>query len=343
MYVKKHLVGSDPVQGYPADGKVLNTDLVTLQQLYKDWGTTRADSDNDVTQLVLGLACDNIKVEVEERLKGVREKLFKLCPDSVNDGQVKLHMGPLKKVQRITQKAVHAAVEADLDTIQLAQVNDILRATIELPTAAFQKEGFGSQMIDTLNGSFHGELKRVKNRFVEVHYPRLTEYYGRKLTPSLVKDIEALVHDGIRGKWKPGRDTFYRDLQLLIRLDRKNFDTGTALTHVFLEVQLVSDALYGAKVMASDSDMSGHQMYRICREVMEYCEFDHWTAGGKKTPRLPDAESYYSFPPAGHWENFTRALGNMWDLYRKSAKQYVPTMETAIDNSEWYKNSAKAE
>lgn len=331
MFEKRFSRKPAATQGYPSDGKVLAVDIAAIKQQYEAYKKDRKESDNDVTQLVVGLACDTIKPDVEARLKKVRDALSALKPDDVTDGDIVLKMGPLKKIERIMQKAVHYTVEEKLDTLQLPMVSDILRATIVLPPGYFKKKDIGSSMIDAVDAVFEGSLWKVKNRFIELRYPSLFEYNGRKMTPSLVADIKALSIQKIKG-----RDTFYRDLQLLVKLDRSTFDNTTALEHVFLELQLVSSALYGAKVTKSDDEMSGHEMYRITRAIMEHCEFAFWTEEGAKPPRFASAEDFYPLPPARSWENYTRALGNMWDLYRSAADQYVPTLQTAIDNSKWY-------
>ncbi len=329
MPIKKFVAGGTPTQGYPADGELLAADLEILTQQYQ--------VSDDVTHLVLGAACNMLHDRVAQTLAALRKRIVKL-DDSVTDGDVKLHMGKLKKVERIMQKAVHYAVCSDKQsaTPKLASVCDILRGTIELPAGLLQVEGIGSRLIDTVNQAFDGQVIQVKNRFIESMYPNIADYTGRTMSPELKNDIITLVKQGL---W--GRDTFYRDIQLLVKLGSDAWETASGLDHVLLEIQLVSSQLYGAKSTPSDNGMSGHDQYKVVRAIMEHCEYHHFTDGGKNNPPLKNAFTYYPPPSAKYWESFTGSLLSMWELYRKASPGFQKNLQPAIDDSDWYKNTAK--
>jgi hypothetical protein len=341
MAIKKFAVPG-VVQGYPANSDLLATDIAKLTQLDANMRKKEVTEKGDeVTQTALGKACETVKDGVEQKLDKLREKLWNLCPSGTTQGDVKLHMGPLKKVSRIMQKAVHYAVcEGNSDTIQLQKVRDVLRATFEFPPSALREEGIGSRLIDTIDKEFKNKVVQVKNRFIETRYPNLRAYGGRTVTRELKEDIQYLFQNGLMG-----RDTFYRDLQLLVRIDNGDFANEAGLDHTILEIQLVSTALYNAKVTrigsAKNQDsMSGHDKYKLVRAVMEHCEYKYCKERLKRDPdgiKLANAEDFYPDLSPRHWLRFTSALESMSDLYRsKQTQEDLKHLQTAIDDSAWY-------
>lgn len=335
MALSRHAVG-EPRQGYPNDGRTLSADIELLKQ------KVTAKSDN-VEALALGKACTAIHSGVESLLKTLRTRLWKLADLHINDGAVKLHMGKLKKNSRILQKAVHYAVCTDrnkqTDYPRLDRVCDVLRATIEFPASYFEKDAIGSEIIDTVEATFRdkgkGKVVQVKNRFIEGRYPNIQTYTGKgdDLSATLRKEIIAYVSKGVFG-----RDGFYRDLQLLVQLggDKWRFGDGIDLSHVMLEIQLVPSRLYEAKTHRNPRGVTGHDMYKVCRAIMEHCEYAVFTSDGKEAPRLADAADYYEAPAPRAWQAFTEMAHSMWELYRKALKDFSPTVATAIDDSKWY-------
>lgn len=342
MPIIKHAVGV--VQGY-GNGQ-LATDIQKVTDLY-------TNKDDDITKTIVGAACKAVQPEVQKKLKELFAQMKTLVPDNVvlevtrtkNGKEVKepvkevsFKMGPLKKVQRIMQKAVHYAVcEDDKDTIQLQKVRDILRATIVFPPAAWRGEGIGSAFIDAANEKFPGKVMQVKNRFIETRYPNLAPLEYAELPNDLIRNIDSLFKQTLFG-----RDTFYRDMQLLIRIDNDVFPNGQGMTHTILELQLASSAMYGAKVFKTKDNGSGHDMYKTIRSVMEYCEFLYWQKDRKAKPKLPGAAGYYNVK-VEQWDKFAQSVETMYGLYRsRQAEDVAKNLGYAIDNSKWYKNLQSA-
>lgn len=320
-----------PLQGYPDDGKSLAADVAILLDEY--------ENDSDATKLLIGAACNQIYDAVETRLGTVRDKLSALADKgAVKDADIKLHMGPLKKLQRIAQKAVHYAVCTDNQTAdpRLARVCDILRATIEFPAVYFEKPGIGGAMIDAINTEFKGAVVQAKNRFVEREWPSFEEYSASSVDADLCKKIIKYVNTGLAG-----RDGFYRDLQLLVRLGGNEWSTGGDINHVMLEIQLVPSPMYAAKSARDSNNVSGHDMYKVYRCVAEHCEYAAFTDRGARPPKLPEAVSFYPSPKATEWLTFTQTAQDMWGLYMRVMKGFKGNLATAIDESAWYKAAAK--
>lgn len=345
------------VQGYT--GTQLRDDLATLAGLrteivYADGA--EYEYDEDVTKLIVGRACANVRTAVDKSLAELFVKLTDLLPDNVvktvtrYDAQgasyqapvaeLQYKMGPLKKVSRITEKAAHYAIcsDANPDALQLQQVRDILRATMVFPPAAWgeKKDRIGSKMIDTVNQHFGGAVVQVKNRFIHDHYPNFAQLDGVKLP----KDLKQFVDGGFKQTvW--GRDSFYRDLQLLVRLDNTAFANGVEMTHTILELQLASSLMYSGKTDKSTKGGSGHDMYKNVRAAMEYCEYLWWRERRKNngvTIALANAATYYNV--AGiNMAKFAEQAEAMARLYQhKDIAGMEGVLANAIDDSEWAKS-----
>jgi len=320
-----------PLQGYPDDGKTLAADVAILLDEYKN--------DSDASKLLLGAACNQVYDAVELRLGSLRKKLVALnTSPAVQDADVKLHMGPLKKLERIVQKAVHYAVCTNNQSAEprLARVCDLLRATIEFPAVYFEKPGIGGAMIDAVNAEFKGAVVQAKNRFVEREWPPFHEYTADSVDDDLRKNIIDYVTNGL-----VGRDGFYRDLQLLVRLGGDEWSTGSDITHVQLEVQLVPSPMYAAKTARGADGMTGHDMYKIYRCVAEHCEYAAFTESGKKSPKLKNAWSFYPDPQSIAWRTFTQRAHEMWGLYARVMRGFEGRLANAINESDWYKAAVK--
>lgn len=340
MPKNKHSIGGD--QGYTGDQ--LATDIATLTRLYRD-------GKDDITETIVGAACAAVLPGVRGRLEELFVDMKKLLPDDVvievtrkdENGkeykepvkEVAFKMGDLKKARRIMQKAVHYAVcEDNRSTLQLQKVRDILRATIVFPPAAWRGDKIGSSFIDAANKRFPGKVIQVKNRFIETRYPNLVPLQYAILPDDLQKKIESLFKQTLYG-----RDTFYRDMQLLIRIDDADFDNGQGMTHTILELQLASSSMYGAKVFKTKDNGSGHDMYKLIRSVMEYCEFLYWKKKRNDAdPALPGAAGYYDVTKE-QWKSFAKSVKTMYELYRsRQAKELAGNLARAIDDSKWYKD-----
>jgi hypothetical protein len=342
------------VQGYT--GTQLQDDLATLAQLatqvvYDD-GEVDIEYDDDITKLVVGRACANVKNGVDRSLEKLFEKLKKLLPLDVVQSvtrydaeekpyqvpvaDVQYKMGPLKKVSRVAEKAAHYAIcsENNYDKPQLQRVCDILRATMVFPPAAWMAQGIGSMMIDAVNDHFKGKVVQVKNRFIHQRYPNFSQLDGVVLPEELDGFIARTFKQTL---W--GRDSFYRDLQLLVRIDADDFDNGQDMTYVMLELQLASSRMYSGKTDKSAKGGSGHDMYKNVRAVMEYCEFLWWKArhdqnGGIK---LPKAASYYNVAGASMTE-FAKQAEQMSNLYKgRDVVGMDQALSDAIEGSQWAK------
>lgn len=320
-----------PTQGYPNDGdETLNNDIAKLRRCYDD-------GVDDVQELVVGKACANLYATAKQKLQVARAQLLKQLPAESRPDEVHLDMVALKRNRRIMQKAVAYAAcndKGEWDTPQLQMVRDVLRATLSFPSSYFEIPDIGSAIIDAVDRAFGRKLAFVKNRFVESRYPNLIDFDGRTLRDELKRDIVALANDNLSG-----RDTFYRDLQLLIRLDADSFPNGTEMRSVLFEVQIVSNALHMAK-LKKDNGPSGHDMYKVIREVMEYAEYVYYKEERKGRFKLADVERFYPDLSPKHWQSFTGFLRDMWDSY--SHRLYEKNLQNAIDNSAWFeRNSPK--
>lgn len=330
---RKHAL-KDQVQGYTTI--LLNDDLANLAKLRKvdDDGTVTFDE--DVKKLIIGRACAAVKDQVDSTLRDLFKKLTKLLPaDVVKSDDLKYTMGPLKRVSRITAKAAHYAVCAKENHAkpQLQNVRDILRATMVFPPSAWgdKADKIGAKMIDKINEHFDKKVVQVKNRFIHDHYPNFAQLTGVTLPDDLDKFIESTFKQTL---W--ARDSFYRDLQLLIRLDYPKYDNTEALGHVMLELQLASSKMYSGKTHKNRSGVSGHDMYKNVRAVSEYCEFLWWKRRHKKL-ELPKAEGYYD-QTCMKMEDFVEQSEAMAEMYRdKDLNGMEVVLRDAIDDSDWYK------
>jgi hypothetical protein len=253
---------------------------------------------------------------------------------------VQFKMGPLKKVSRVVQKAAHYAVcDDNSEKLQLAKVRDILRATMVFPPAAWGGDNIGSEFIDAIDKHFDGAVVQVKNRFIETRYPNLKPLEYTRLPADLMKHIEWIFKRALYG-----RDTFYRDMQLLILIDNNKFPNGQGMTHTILELQLATSWMYGAKTFKG-TGMSGHDMYKTVRAVMEYAEFlyrqKYWkNRSPSQQVKLQDAARYYEATPE-RWSQFSASVTTMYGLYRRrDVRRLGLQLDKAIDNSKWYKDRA---
>lgn len=339
-------------QGYPSNGELLKKDIEALSKHYGMFMDPKTDpkcpkdadakalndikkSHNDVTNLAIGKACDAVSAQVTQIMSDVAAKFKALQTPKLTTAKppdLTWELGPLKKIERIMQKSVHYAVEPrnNSNTLMLQRVCDILRGTVVLPSYTLWKEGFGSQMIDLVNEAFNGGVVQVKNRFILQDYPVIRAYPG-KWTEKDDKGMAHLIEVDLLG-----RDSFYRDLAMLIKLDNKTFPNKQGFDHIYFELQLATKELHDAKSDKSHGTVTGHQAYKLVRTVMEHAEYQMWTNNGKDTPALPNAIDYYPLPSTDDWEQFEPAVKRMWDLYRASQKYLITPMWKAINGSDWY-------
>lgn len=340
-------------QGYPSNGELLKQDIDALSKHYGMFmdpntdPTCPKDADakklkdikaehNDVKNLVVGKACDAVSSQVSDVMTNVVAEFKALQKPKLTTAKapdITWELGPLKRIERIMQKAVHYAVDPknNSSTLMLHRVCDILRGTVVLPSYTLWKEGFGAQMIDLINKVFHGSVVQVKNRFILQAYPPVREYNGKWTKNGLGEAMIDLIENGLLG-----RDSFYRDLALLIKLDDKTFPNKQGLSHVYFELQLATKELHDAKTEKKPNQVSGHQAYKLVRTIMEHAEYQMWTNNGKETPALANAMDYYPLPSEQDWHDFEPSVRVMWDLYRQSQKYLITPMWKAINDSDWY-------
>jgi hypothetical protein len=295
-------------------------------------------------------------------------------------GDITFMMGPLKKVPRIFQKSVSYAVCTDKPTAEpkLARVVDILRATMIFENEEFflfkpddGKACIGSQLIDLFNKEFGGQLVQVKNRFMNRRQPQLhsftTQNFAKALNvpmnhtiieddeedlereevtnANLVNTIATMVNLELSS-----RDTFYRDLQLLIKLPTDKYSVQSPMKHVYFELQMTTRALFNSKTVETNG-RTGHQIYNQIRGVTEYCEYLYWTwkrQNGKDKDKLAQVEldqklidAVFYTPHMDDFASFEKDLTAMWEQYSLKAPKgkKLDAIRNAIDESDWYKNS----
>lgn len=346
MPIIKWTLERNPTQGYPSDGVLLKSDIETLSKQYAIYKKDKQESENDVRKLILGQACEALLEKVKAKLEEVVDSFTKWQPanKTILPPKVELLMGKLKKIERIMQKSVHYAVEPSTtsatgsSTLLLNRVCDVLRATIVVPTNSLFRDDFGSAMIDIVNDAFGGKVVSVKNRFMLSTCPELVTWDGKEIkidmSSPLASDFSELANLNLLG-----RDSFYRDMAMLIKLEDKAYPNGKGLSHVYLELQIASEDLHNAKSPEDKTELSGHDAYRLLRAITEYMEYQRWTQNGKSTPSLPSAETFYAMPLLSDWVKFPKFLEFMWNLYRSHQKKTTP-MWTAIDKSKWYAESS---
>jgi len=298
-------------------------------------------------------------------------------------GDVTLVMPSLKKVPRIIQKAVNYGIccpaKEQADRPQLQRVVDILRATLVFEKKEFfllgnaydNNKNIGSQVIDTFNKEFGGHLVQVKNRFTELRKPILYAYVANDFAGALADPKSYEIDDVIDYKQDQaklenqyasknlvnsiatlinvqlnGRDTFYRDLQLLIKLPSDLYPNGTPLNHVYVELQLANRALYDSKSVHAADGSSGHDKYVQIRSVMEYCEMLYWNYKNQRLDEnfkfsMPDLDKFFPSPLKKDFQEFRPSLIAMWELYERYSGNFRKSLESAIDGSDWYKNAKK--
>lgn len=292
-------------------------------------------------------------------------------------------MPSLKKVPRIFEKSVTYATcdeKVNSEVPLLERVVDILRGTLVLERKDFllhdpQDGGpnLGSRIIDLFNTEFDGALVQVKNRFNDLRKPILYNYtaddYAKALedpnshvvtneladqldeqtrenryaNKNLVNNIATMVNSQLRG-----RDTFYRDLQLLFKLPNNDlWKNYTRMTHVYFELQITTRELFAAKsVHAADNvHGSGHDQYVKIRRVMEYCEYLYWAWKKRQADNafkyaMPKAmlDLVFKTPLKADYLDFRETLEAMWKLYASNCPKYRGAISGAINDSTWYKN-----
>ena len=297
-------------------------------------------------------------------------------------------MPSLKKIPRITEKAVtYAVCDNVVNSAEplLERVVDILRGTLILEKREFlltemhdNKGNLGSQLIDTINKAFNNNVVQVKNRFMDIRKPILYNYTATDFVDALNNPNNHVVEDERPDAQKPinevtrenrpanknlvnniatmvnsqlkARDTFYRDLQLLIKLPAADFPNNTHMTHVYFELQITTRELYASKsVHASDSQIdSGHEQYVKIRRVMEYCEYMYWAWNKKVAAKNPNFQfnmpqqilnQIFPTPLRADYLDFRDTLEAMWNLYAKYCPIYRGIISKAIDDSTWYKGA----
>jgi len=314
----------------------------------------------------------------QERRKNLPPSPVNVNEKDINLGDVTFTMGPLKKVPRILEKAVSYAVctkDEDEADPKLERVVDILRGTLVFENEdllLYQPDDgskcIASQIIDAFHDEFGGQLVQVKNRFMNRRQPILHTFYTQNFMTALNKEanhkpIEVSMDEDeladativntiatmVNCEMK-GRDAFYRDLQLLIKLPvdkyKNDLNIATQLSHVYFELQITTRKLMAAKAGKSGKNApSGHDQYKQVRRVMEYCEYLYWTwkkKGASSTFKfkMSDAllEEFFPGPVKADYATFEETIVAMWDKYKANSPQgaRLKTIANAIDNSKWY-------
>lgn len=401
-------------QGYPAASTTDNVDLLALD---RQWMTTINDnaqlreSPNALLNLEVGKACNELRETAKKKFVDIclpNGALYQLMYDNVltaaaryKDGAVEvdkkttsigdftLVMPSLKKVPRITEKAVTYATcdeKINSDVPLLERVVDILRGTLVLERDEFlmhdAKDGgpnFGSRIIDVFDKAMGNNLVQVKNRFNDLRKPILYDYTATSYSEALKNpknhvvsnDMDAQVENEEKREAKfaaanlvntiatmvnvqlRGRDTFYRDLQLLFKLPNRGiWKNSSRMTHVYFELQITTRTLFDTKsvpVHANDDEKkSGHDEYVKIRRVMEYCELLYWNWKKKSEdntfkfaldPNL--LNKIFPEPRKDDYLSFKDALESMWALYAKNCPKYRGMISRAIEDSKWYANANK--
>lgn len=157
-----------------------------------------------------------------------------------------VHIGPLKKFDRIYAKTVNYAVENESKEPILPRVRDILRGTIVFGEDNLRN---GDNIIDVVGKVFGAEnIIQVKNRFLSGRLPSLPKSWQ-------MRDW-SIQHNYI------GKDLCYRDLQILVRIPCQH----DQMKSIVGEIQIAVEAVFNLK------HEGGHKAYKIVRRVLEYEE-----------------------------------------------------------------------
>jgi hypothetical protein len=312
-------------------------------------------------------------------------KNVKADEKEVKLGDMSFMMGPLKKVPRIMQKAVNYAIcdEEDVADPRLEKVVDILRGTLIFENEEFLlfnpdngTANIGSRLIDAIHAEFGSGVIQVKNRFMLKRQAKLKHNTDKNFVAALnksenhqlslidvngdeVEDVDIVNTIATMVSLElVGRDTFYRDLQLLIKLPTASYsDDGVVspLSHTYFELQITTRTLVDAKSGSPTQDTkvpNGHKRYEQLRRVMEYCEYVYWTYKKKEEAKKKGADfkykmsealltEFFSTPLHADFEAFEDSLDKMWTLYQEHSPRgdKMKGIRNAIDDSEWYKKS----
>ena len=313
----KTLYDSHSLQGY-ADNAHRYLDFMKTKQIGAA-GTT----EDKTKQLKLGQSAANAQPWFIKQVKALAEKI---------GGKRLKERIPLKKVNRIYEKGVAYAVENNYVQIPIERVRDVLRDTIVLEVGDLENlSGGQNNIIDQVNKIFHGNVLQVKNRFIETHFPCLppnTANYTEN-------EIEQVVLKGLRG-----RDTFYRDLQFLILIDKKHGANPAPFKYHIAELQIA------IRPIAEGKHDGGHDIYKSIRRVMEYFEYKYFKnkyAKKQEDFKYKEAESFYKkILKQNDLKDFPKNINSMVDTYRKGINLHIPkTLCFIINNSKWFKDSGR--
>lgn len=336
---KKNLVN----QGYTGPAQQ-QTDVALLKTAYQEIlgcdPTPDKDAQSAMTQrLAVGKSAKNsekffldainsIADKVSAKAQGINEMDHKARGGRRWDADIV--DGPIKGAGRIYVKACLYGAEAGAKTPVVERTRDILRGTIvfEGLDALGKWCGPGQNILDVVDKKFKGNLLRVKNRFMgDARFPNLK----LSTTKDSLEEILAQLQDG---GLDPGtRDFFYRDLQMLVRIDKA--DGAGPLDHHVAELQVT------VKQMLDVKKHGGHKLYKLIRAVTAYADVK--AAYKQADPQLQPllhALRNHTCPDEETTNGFHQALNEMVDKYRAAmgGKEAPKIIREVIDNSTWYKN-----
>lgn len=301
-------------------------------------------ADSELTEkLELGKSSKKCKPLFTEKLEEVRNKIaggrqYNPRKDgTLHFWNANLGVARLKGAKRIHAKSLiyKSSRETDLSLI-VNQVRDVLRATISFETvdkllAWCGGPGAGSNIIDLIDSKL--PVLRVKNRFTGAPLPKAIN--GDLSTIEKLYEAKTFQLDPkLKGQARITRDSFYRDIQLLVCLNgNQGFDASPFKYHI-AEVQITVDTMAAAKKV-------GHHTYENLRQIDGYIELKRAYERSKDIrfvdmlkEAMPDQKLVASFP---------RDTKEMADVYRKALKGDQPpkNLRDVIDNSKWSKKGIR--
>ncbi len=329
-------------QGYkPGEHPNDVTKLAGLYRTGKLANPSKEQNSKMTEQLLLGQSAKNCTNQFIKELERIRNKISggKRYTHSSNTPEVNakakywfanIKSGSLKGAKRIHEKAVIYSAkskEANPPELMINNVRDVLRATIVFETVEKLEEwcsgsGPGKNIIDFVNSKF--PVLRVKNRFVGDALPQFKPFASLNSLVQLYNE---------KKKEHVTRDSFYRDIQMLVLLDSsKGFKTAP-FTHHIAEVQISIEKMMGAKKV-------GHKAYENIRVIDGYIEMKKIFEKNKDNARVAELLKL-KVPKMDIVKSFYDDTQTMGQIYRDALKgDLAPDpIRMAINNSNWYKKN----
>lgn len=336
----------------------LNLDLRNANENIRNQNKKKNE---DLTkQLLIGKSADAAKPGFFKGLRTIRNKIsggnvynqdVNKNSDDANYWYANIFKGQsgkkskLKGAKRIHEKAVQYKAEAIAsnnpggDDIFISNVRDILRATIVFESINVLNDWCGTNgkqdnIIDIVDSVF--PVLRVKNRFVGGALPMIRPTNNIDDLSKLFT-IETRAYKAAQNRnpnanvQKLTRDTFYRDIQMLVLLENgKNGVTTTPLSHHIAEVQI------SVKDMMTAKD-KGHEPYEHLRVLDGYIDMK---LVAEDTGHEPLKKLVEDNKPGNQFVGqYYSDLKTMVDIYRNVFRNDVApeNVRKAINNSNWAK------